>query len=563
MEFFDSIKQIKTNWQPYKKWEAEQNDKDFRREALYKKHPASKEELEHASQYGRTIVDAINVMDQYSIDKSEDVELATQSIFGVFNMGVAGAGLALGKLLTTVPSIKNKLAKMPKTSIVPTAVLFGPMLLASIIVTPFFMIKSKSYEKEASRVARYQAREKELKDYRHFVVYDKNQIVQAKEIAKTLPDITDKKKKSLNPVSGFSDSIKSIKSLKRDHDSYLQWKQEHSKAEKARMEALQNADISPEQLKHAKHDQDNLLRTIRKIEVYSQNYLSNVEMALNSVLGLDLVMGAAGGGLASGAIHLLQKTKIFSPESKKLNALKRLMPIAAPFVLILTTAFYSVKACKEAAKIGRYKAKQELLNNPHNFITYSDEQSDSVKELKAPKTKDKSFFGKLKEDIRFFLQLIKDLKTYNKYQKTAAKEEQKLDKALMQVEISATQKQEAESLQKNSFKAFEKMDEMTQRYSDDTEAATTISKQIVNTFISLGSGALAIGLLANKRIEAMKSEMTKLAIVGLPVVVGVISQIGMEIKSVQIKKQAGKIGIMEAMQDLDDPKIFINDVVKQ
>ena len=43
MEFFDSIRQVKSNWEPYKKWEEQQKDKDFQRQELSKKAPASKE----------------------------------------------------------------------------------------------------------------------------------------------------------------------------------------------------------------------------------------------------------------------------------------------------------------------------------------------------------------------------------------------------------------------------------------------------------------------------------------------------------------------------------------
>jgi hypothetical protein len=58
MEFLDSLRQVKQNWEPYKKWEKEQDDKEFQRQELHKKVKTSKEELEKADQYGHTVVDA-------------------------------------------------------------------------------------------------------------------------------------------------------------------------------------------------------------------------------------------------------------------------------------------------------------------------------------------------------------------------------------------------------------------------------------------------------------------------------------------------------------------------
>lgn len=556
-QFVDSIRQIKKNWEPYKKWETEQNDKDFQRERLYKKVPASKEELEYAKQYGRTIVDAINTMDQYSVDKAEDIELASQNVLGFVNLGAIVGGSALGVMASKMDYFKKLFAKNPNSKILPFAVAWGPMLLLPMIIMPFAMIKSKTYEKEASRIARFQSREDELKDPKKFVIYTDEQLAEAKNIAKTLPEIPDKKKKGLNPLTGYSDSIKTIKQLRNDYERYSQWKTEHIAAENERKSNLDKLTATPEEIKTAKKDQDNLTRAVRKVELYSQNYLTNVELAINSTLGLDIVAGGIVGGITSGILALLQKIKAVKPDSKFVNKIKHTAPIIAPFVLLIATSFYSIKAKKEAAKIGRFKAKQELLNDPHNFINYDDEQMQSVKDLKAPKEKEKGFVSKTKDDIKSILQFIKDIKAYEKYQKTEAKEEQKLDKALMQVKVSDKQMQDAKSLQKNTFRTFEKMDEMTQRYSDDAEAATNIGKQTFSSLASLGILG-SMGLFFTDKIKGIKNKYLATTLAATPTVLLILAQLGMESKAVHIEKQAGRIGVMEAMEDLKDPRLFVD-----
>jgi uncharacterized membrane protein YciS (DUF1049 family) len=526
--------------------------------------PISKEDLDKASQYGRTLVDSINTMDQYSVNKAEDIEMASQGAMAGIGIGIMALGVGIGALIAKSPKIKELLKKSEHKDALVQAVVFVPALFLSLIITPFLTIKSKSYEKEASRIARHQARENELKNPKYFVIYNKEQIEEARKIAKTLPDILEKKK-SINPISGYSDAIASIKSLTKDHNKYLQWKQEHLKAEKERLNNIYNETYSDEQLKNAQNDQDNLLRTIRKIELYSQNYIANTKMAYYSTLGLETLVGLGAGWLASGIARLLQKTKIISLSPEKLAKLGFQLKMFTPAAIILPLAFYSTKAVKEAAKIGRFKAKQELLQDPHNFITYSDEQMQSVKDIKAPKEQ-KGLFEKIKDNTKFFFQLVKDYKAFEENKKTIAKEERKLDKALLQVNVSDKQMQNAKSLQKNAFKTFEKMDEMAQRYTDDTEAAMDIAKQTFNSTTSLAEILILLYIAMNKKaldfvqkiLNKIKNKNMQIALGVSPLIAVMIAQIAMTIKGAQIEKQAGRIGVMEAMEDLKDPRYFVN-----
>lgn len=403
MEFFNSIRDVKRNWQPYKKWEAEQNDKEAQRQELHKRVPASKRELAEASQYGRVLIDSVNVMDQCSINKAEDVEMTFESLNSVLTTGLELAGLGAYFFSQKIPAVKKYLDKLPANSMKKISLLFIAPMILPLMAMPFISVASASCEKEASRIARYQAREQELKDPKSFVVYNKQQMDEAKKIASTLPDPVEKKKK------GFSSYKESMKSLLDDHQKYLNWKKENSKNEKTKKESFATMNPTPDQLLQAKKDQDSLLRVIKKIELSSQQYLSNVEMACNMVFAGNLLLGAVGGAIIS---KLLQMLKVISPASKSANTIKDAMPIAVPFVLEIATIIYSTKIQKEAARIGRFKAKQDLLNNPYNFITYTNEQEDSVKNIKAPSKPKKGIFKNLKDNIKFFFQLGKDYKEY-------------------------------------------------------------------------------------------------------------------------------------------------------
>lgn len=572
MEFFDSIRQVKANWQPYKKWEAEQNDMEFQRQELHKKVQTPKADLEQASQYGRTLIDSINIMDQYSINKAEDVELFTNLGLEFVGMGVGGIGFALGAIALKSSKLNKSINKYPplRAQMMKAFVPNIGLLLLSLIVMPYFFIKAKHYEKEASRVARHEAREIELKDPKHFVVYDDEQIAKAKILADAMPDLPNKQKKSLNPITNYHDSLKSIKEILENHDEYKQKKDENIAKFKQKIEQTKNSNFNSEQLSEAKRDQDNLHRIIRKIETYSQNYLNNTELAMDVTLCSSAVGGYISGKLISLIIKGLQKINVVSNNSKSANALTKLLPGISTLAVASITGAYAIKLQKEAAKIGRYKAKQELLKDPNNFITYNEEQQESVKSLKAPRKDKKTLTNKFFGSFKDILQLKKDYKEYEIYQKTTRKKEEKLDRALMQMEVTPQQLKNAKSLQENVFMSFEKLDEKAQRYTDDMEAATDIGRTFFD-FIVSSVPAVILGINMYKesvKLEAKKESKNvfiNMLSAGfkkswIPFAISGLLEITYNLLSNELKKKAGRIGVMEAIQELQDPKLFVNNV---
>lgn len=569
MEFLDSLKQVNTNWQPYKKWEAEQEDKEFQHQELHKRVPTSKEDLEKVSQYGRTLIDSINVMDQYSINKAEDVELFT-------NLGIEAVNITLGIVGGTIGFIaqfnkkingvmlKNKYLK-PLTPHIAT---IGALALP-LITLPYFLVKAKHYEKEASRVARHEARETELKDPKHFVIYSKEQVEKAKLIAKDMPDLPDKVKKSLNPITNYHDSFKSIKEILKDHDDYRQKRDENIANFQQKLAQIQNNKYSQEQLKNAKNDQENLQRIIRKIETSSQNYLNNTEFAMDVTLCSGALGGYISGKLLALTMKGLQKLNILSSKSNSIKTAQKIMPGISTLLVAAVTSVYAIKLQKEAAKVGRYKAKQELLNDPRNFINYSDEQQNSVKDLKVKESKE-SIFNKFLNNFKTAIKVSKDYKEYKNYEKTARKEEEKLDKALMGIVVSPEQFKDAESLQKNAFLAFEKIDEKAQRYTDDLEAATDIGRTFFDFAVS-AVPAIMLGVNMNKEAVRLAAEQDiKKVFINMisagfkkswiAFAISGALQIGYDILANELKKKAGRIGVMEAIQELQEPRLFVNNI---
>lgn len=575
MEFFDTIRQVKSNWASYKIWEVEQQKKEKQNEELRKKYPPTPQELEHAKQYGRTIVDCINIMDQHSIDKSEDAAFVVKNVLVLFKNLLVGVGVTLGSLSL----LSNKVRQKPELALYSQIIgAISGAMAASI----FGNIWGATTEKQASRIARYQTRENDLKDSRNFVIYNEDQIKEAEEIAKSLPEIKEKRKelslkRSLNPIETFSKAKETTDELRKDYKKYNIWKQKYLQEELDKKVRFQQMNPSQEELSKAQKDRDVLLGTIKKIENSSLNYLMDMKLALFSVLILLATGGLTVGLISVKLMDQLQKTKKLNIDPTKLNIAKigglKFLPII-PILLIIGPM---IKLIKDSARIGRYKAKQELLSNPLNFVVYDENQRKTVTLKETPKSKKRSFWTTLKQDLNSIKQFKKDYDEYHTYMNTKHKEELKLQEALKMVNISETQKNEAIKLQKNAFHSFEKMDEKAQRYIDDTDAAIDITLNVISSILTGVTRIFSISLLLKKLEQynkgGIKEGVSKLEDIPkalkyfkgadiikiiLPLFAPAIINVPLAIKGIQIKKEAGKIGVMQAMKDLDDPKNFID-----
>lgn len=576
MEFFDTIRQIQTNWEPYKKWEFEQQKKEKQNDELRKKYPPTKDELLRAKQYGRTLIESINTMDQHSIDKSEDARVAIGYSLMPLEMGIMGVGFLLGRGMGSAVN-KSSYAKKLE-NIKPYWELIG-LIVVQAFAMPIVNIWQSSIMKQASRVARFQTRENDLKDSRNFVVYDQSQIEKAQEIAKGLPEIKEKRQDkftgdTFNPIESYKKTKKTTDELKKDEENYQVWKQAYLKAEEEKKKSFEKINPSKEEISQAQKDRDALLGTIKKVETNSLNYLNNMEMAayvINSAVSMTSI------GLAFGLTQLIG---FIQHHNKKLQDNKviehiKILPIVLSVVGNIMLMGPINKLIKDAARIGRFKAKQELLNNPENFVMYDDEQRKNVQISEKAESKPKGLIKRFIEDILALKQLQKDAKEYEEYMNTTHKEDLKLNEALKKLQISKDQEKEAKKLQKNAFHSFEKMDEKAQRFTDDTDAAVDSVRIVAASAIGLVVRLLSIFVCGKeiKRInndkvpetfdKAMKlifsGKLRGIAILGvlLPFVIPPFLKVPMVAKGVQIKKDAGKIGVMTAMQELDDPKNFL------
>ena len=149
----------------------------------------------------------------------------------------------------------------------------------------------------------------------------------------------------------------------------------------------------------------------------------------------------------------------------------KIIGLIGAFVSAIPAALIALKLQKSSARAGRYTAKRELEKDPRNFIGYTEEDLQEVKDVKGEK---QTFGQKLKEYALFVPNVLKQYYAYEKYKRTEFKDHQLQLEQLQKSEVTDEQLLDAKNLQRKLFNTFEKVDDNSQIYSESMEAATEI-----------------------------------------------------------------------------------------
>lgn len=156
----------------------------------------------------------------------------------------------------------------------------------------------------------------------------------------------------------------------------------------------------------------------------------------------------------------------------------------------------SLKLQKSSARAGRFTAKRELEQNPENFIGYTQQDYEEVKDVKSKKKET----NKIKEYAMFIPNVLKQYYAYEKFRKTEYKEKQALNEILKKQEVTDEQLRDAKNLQRKIFNTFEKVDDNSQVYSESMEAAC----EIAQPFVWYGGIAMAAAPIVYGATQAYK-----------------------------------------------------------
>lgn len=447
-QFLDSIKEVKKNYKVYDEWEQQQADDVSKREYLAKTLDLPKDKVELTKAKAKVVLRAADILDKRSENNCENME---QTV-GLITL-IAMVPFMFVPLL---PSLLNKKGKNISAKLNNT-IIFGALGLESVAAIGL-ILWGNSKQKEASRIGRFQAKQHELKDLSNFVIYTPEQIEAAKIIAKNIPDKKD--------VKSISKLLQDMKQMSQDKVAYKKWLQSKIKNPDD-VNKILNARFTKEQLAQGEEDKEIIVNIVKDINMKAEAYSENTENAFETLGALSFIGAPLLGFLIN---------KILKPFSKMSPNIKAIVSFTAPILFSLGVLMQGTAEQKQAAQVGRFMKKKEILNNPEVIMSYTDENLKQADGIKAQKQK-KSFFGGITDDFTFLNKYLKERKEYIKYSKNQGKEDEKLYDALKQTEVSEEQLKEAKHLQKNVFNSFDKVDEMSQRYSEDIETGSELAKQ--------------------------------------------------------------------------------------
>lgn len=390
---------------------------------------------------------------------------------------------------------------------------------------------------DSSKIARYQARES-LKDPKAFVAYTPEQIAKAQEYIKQHPELEKQKKKEKLKSGMFKSIINVIKDRKEYKKAKLKDKDDSRKIDrqltsKELHRAKQDQEVIQRTVRiinnEAEKNSENM-ETAADIIMGSSPFLGMaagfVVNAITNWTGLTdrlvkHIVKKEGSQEAQTAYAEFSKMKKGAPgytkkfldfsskmldfknikdnnkdtEAKGIEILKTVKKYVATglahykgrswlvaglsgIVAGIGGALLALKLQKSAARAGRYTAKRELEKDPKNFIGYTDEEHEKVKNIKSEKP---TFAQKVKDYAMFIPNVIKQYHAYNHYKKHEFKKNQILNDQLQKLDVTDKQLKDAKNLQRKLFNTFEKVDDNSQQYSESMEAAIDIAQPFVLT----------------------------------------------------------------------------------
>ncbi len=554
-DFINNINLVRKNWVPSEAWEIELLKNQQKDKILREKYPPNQQERIYAQQYGKTVVNCIDKLDQYSINKSADAMIAIGTLFSlptILSPIIGGTG---GYLV-------SKLSKNLKNQKKLTS--FNGAMIGAGLYFIFSEYLRAQLEKITTRIARFQARNNDLRDYSNFVIHNQEQEQQIGANRLNTINHENQFAKDVKLSKTYKDAFKTLDEMKKDYKEYNQWKKKFKLNEIKNRKNIEKTFFSEEELSKAQKDRNRIINSIHKLELASNNEEINFQYAIDMIIYAAKMCGVALATLFTFAIPKTSTKKTVPTNFEK--TLKFGVPIVIPIFSLLVSAFL-VKYQKDSAKLGRYEIKKEMLSDENSFITYDDKKRNEV-QTDFKKHARTNVIKKIINDIKSIKTMPKRLNemySASSIQNINSTNTKKLN-------ISEKQKQEAELLQKQLFYAFEKIDEKSEGFSDDIDALMHSIKITIGTAVNIGFNIYSLNLLTKKLknynenkipgffegIKLMKYLNRKdlMAIFIIPYTVKATLGFIIDTISARSRKKANKIGIMTAIKDLEDERVF-------
>lgn len=536
MTIIGDYKSYKKYENTYANWKSSNDLQEAKRVEYLKRNP--KEINPDDIQKSKAILRAIDIMDEASQKKAEDMEVITEQVVGLgleFAMTL-GAGLGfVVSLLKPVKAYFQKFASSGKKAqmIASLASTMGGMLLSTAAAFPLYAWAAKA-EVSASRRGRFETMRTSLDDPKAFAVLNEEQEKVVNDYVNNLPK--KKKIKIPNPFRSLKENIHSIKEMAYDSPEY-KYQKAMFDYELQQNAGLIGSELSEKEIEDAKKDQQLLTKLVEKIDLASQDYAENAELATAT---------ASTALLGFSALFNLLYEKIAQKMNIKVKALPLILANAAPVVLAVMAA--SIQ--KESSRVGRFKIKQELLKNPEQLYYVDDEKLKEITGVEAEPYKKNGM-------IKFLMNAWKNNREYKKWKKTEGEREKALLEAVKNLDMTDEQIKDAKRLQHNTFKTFNAVDENSQKYAESVEAlgnAIQAPLAVITTSIGAAFGIKYLTKGIESKIPA--EQISGLIKYCATIILSMFPSIGVNAYITKEQKKASRVADMLAIKELSDYRQF-------
>ena len=254
-DFINNINLMHKNWIPSQTWETELRQNEQKDKVLQNKYPPTNLDKNKAKQYGKTVIRVIDKLDQQSIDKSTDAMIAISTLFSLPSLLSPIIGGIGGYLF----SQSNKALKNQKKLSAFNGVMIGSGLY--FIVHEFI---NAQLEKITTRIARFQARNKELNHISNFIIYNNEQQEEIDKKGLISTGLTNNTAAKLNVGKTYKNAFSTLNEMKKDYQQYQKWKNDFKLNEKQNKENPKTQFFSDDELSKAQIDRNRIINTIYK-----------------------------------------------------------------------------------------------------------------------------------------------------------------------------------------------------------------------------------------------------------------------------------------------------------
>ena len=488
-EYLDTMRAFFKNRPRLNDWQHQKADEAKQSEAYYQAHPLTPQDQVRINQKIERILDATTVLDQASEQAAQSTEMAVTSVLGLTTMpvqlGLSFGSLALGELV-------SRRTKNPLVGLANYFAILGAGLIPTFAIEGFSAIWGAQQETRASRIARRETRQAELANPNRYALFtEEQQRMAVEKVAQISNEAIEAEEKARDAkTDGLGGAFHQLKTLATDKKSHERDDLLNEVDERLSKPPQAFSQRSEKDLKEDAALVSNITRTIND---RSESYTENIENAYSTLAsGFSFVVAPL---LTFGVSSLIKKTI-----GQDIGWAGK----AGVFLLLeIPLLMFGTRLERDGAKVARWKARQDMKNNPNSLLAVPDQAKASVQGIKDEHFKPKGLWDSFKQAFTLPFEFAKDQKAYHAWEKTEGMEEKKRRKALDQIQLSPEQMEEAKRLQARTNEAFTLTDEYSQE-SEMMEASTDTLKEIVREIPTFALMAPAVAVIAGHYVPLPK-----------------------------------------------------------